>query len=176
MLEPNHNRAHGNLAHYEDIISGGRNKRGEEETVDEVVAAENEQQTFTEEKDENHNLSLDPRNLPWEVERGRYEKLCREPLPIADWRTNHLKCFYTTGRQHPQLVLKPVQTEVVYIRPTVLLYRNILSDTEMNLLKKLATPKVSQLVHCFSVVYDCISVTHPSLTHVITNRLMFICS
>jgi prolyl 4-hydroxylase len=147
MLEPNHKRANENLAYFEYVMSNEVNKRGEKATMDEITAAKKQAQTFTEEQDEKYELDLDPRNLPWEVERGRYEKLCREPLPVADWRKIHFKCFYTNGGRHPRLVLKPIQTEVLYIRPTVLLYRNILSDTETNLLKNLATPKVCQLVH-----------------------------
>lgn len=144
MLEPDHSRAHGNLAHYERILSEESLKHGKDSAVDDVTAADDKQQTFTEEKDEDYSLSEDPKNWPWEVERRRYEKLCREPLPVADWRRKHFKCFYTTGRRHPRLLLKPIAVEVVYVRPTVLLYRNLLSDTEMDRLKELATPKVRQ--------------------------------
>ena len=145
MLEPDHTRAQGNLAHYEQILSRERQTRGEEAAVGEVSVGE-QKPLFPEEKDEDYSLDEDPKNWPWEVERRRYEKLCREPLPVADWRKQSFTCFYTTGRQHPQLVLRPVAVEVVYVKPTILLYRNLLSDSEMDRLKELATPKVCRLI------------------------------
>ncbi|XP_062509259.1 prolyl 4-hydroxylase subunit alpha-1-like isoform X2 [Corticium candelabrum] len=146
-LEPGHLRAQANLAHYQRMLADERLKSGEEPTGDDVMATEEEEErqpTFDEEKDEDYRLDLDPRSWPWEVERRRYEKLCREPLPIDRWRAKHFKCFYSTGGRNPQLVLRPIAVEVAYIKPTVLVYRGVLSDVEMDRLKELASPMLDR--------------------------------
>lgn len=144
-LQPDHTRAQGNLAHYEQMLAKDKQSRGEEADVDDL-AVDEQQQFFPEEKDEDYILDANPKNWPWEVERRRYEKLCREPLPVDDWREKSFRCFYTTGKGHPQLVLRPIAVEVVYVKPTLLLYKNVLSDSEMDRLKELAVPKVCQLI------------------------------
>ena len=135
-LEPDHPRAHSNLAYYKSIISKEETKRGD----DGSPAVQTKQKESPEEEDDYE--IVDPRTLPWRIERRRYEKLCREPFPVSTYRSKHFKCFYTTGNRHPRLILKPIAVEVVFYRPTILVYRNILSDIEINRLKELGGPKV----------------------------------
>ena len=55
-------------------------------------------------------------------------------------------CFYTNRNRTPGLILQPAKVEVAWVRPTVLLYRDMVSDSEIERLKELATPKVGMFV------------------------------
>ena len=53
-----------------------------------------------------------------------------------------LKCSYQHyGR--PELFIRPAKEEVVFHRPYIIMYRQILSDQEMSIVKGIAAPRVS---------------------------------
>ena len=53
----------------------------------------------------------------------------------------NLRCRYSTGH-HPFLLLQPVKVEQVSLEPLILVYHEVISDEEINTIKKLARPKV----------------------------------
>jgi len=68
-------------------------------------------------------------------------------------------CFYYNNHRNPRLLLQPAKIEIANLKPRVWMLRNVLSESEMNRLKELASPKVCmcwfyKLICCF----DCCSV------------------
>lgn len=57
----------------------------------------------------------------------------------------NLGCRYTTGH-HPFLILQPVKVEQVSIEPLIAIYHDVISDDEINTIKKLALPKVAKMI------------------------------
>ena len=53
----------------------------------------------------------------------------------------NLKC-YLTNNGHPLLLMQPVRVEVFHEKPFVAMFHNLMSDSEMELLKELAAPIV----------------------------------
>ena len=70
--------------------------------------------------------------------------LLSPPLPplLSQPPKHHhrLLCFYFTNRRKPRLILRPV--EVVYPRPRIFVFRDLLSEPEMARLRELAQPLV----------------------------------
>ena len=64
-------------------------------------------------------------------------------LPSQSPKQHHkLLCFYFTNRRKPRLILRPVKVEVVFPRPKIFVFRDILSEQEMARLRELAQPLV----------------------------------
>lgn len=51
-----------------------------------------------------------------------------------------MTCWYHSAT--PRLKLKPAKFERVFVRPEIIILRNILSESEMGKIKELAAPKV----------------------------------
>ena len=65
------------------------------------------------------------------------------PLPSQPPRQHHkLVCFYFTNGRKPRLFLRPAKVEVVYPRPKIFVFRDLLSESEMARLRELAQPLV----------------------------------
>jgi hypothetical protein len=60
-----------------------------------------------------------------------------------------LRCYYK--RDRPYLKLAPIKVEIVYLSPMVALFRDVVSDYEISVIKELAQPRVS-LVHLNAVL------------------------
>eukprot|EP00058_Branchiostoma_floridae_P022142 XP_002607632.1 hypothetical protein BRAFLDRAFT_84679 [Branchiostoma floridae] len=75
-----------------------------------------------------------------------YELLCQGNQPeifnITPSRVKHLKCRYFTNNNHPRLLLAPIRLEQVFDKPKLWVLHNILSDPEMEVIKKLAQPRL----------------------------------
>ncbi|XP_035658563.1 prolyl 4-hydroxylase subunit alpha-1-like [Branchiostoma floridae] len=75
-----------------------------------------------------------------------YELLCQVDQPeifnITPSRVKHLKCRYFTNNNHPRLLLAPIRLEQVFDKPKLWVLHNILSDPEMEVIKKLAQPRL----------------------------------
>jgi prolyl 4-hydroxylase len=48
------------------------------------------------------------------------------------------------NKNHPLLLLQPAREEEVYLDPWIVVYHNIVSDHEIETIKTLATPRVSE--------------------------------
>nr|AQZ26744.1 prolyl 4-hydroxylase subunit alpha-1 [Aurelia sp. 1 GW-2014] len=72
-----------------------------------------------------------------------YEKLCRgETRKLTLREKQKLVCWYQTTA--PRTKLKPLKVERVWISPEIFIYRDILSESQMQKIKELATPKLNR--------------------------------
>lgn len=67
-------------------------------------------------------------------------------LPKNPAKTKHLKC-YLSDQGSAWLLLQPVKVEVFHSKPYVVMFHDLLSDKESNMIRKLAAPKVSQFIN-----------------------------
>ena len=59
-----------------------------------------------------------------------------------------LKCRYTTGH-HPFLLLQPIKVEEAALKPYIVRYHDVITDDEIETVKKLAQPRVIWLENCW---------------------------
>ncbi|XP_050048009.2 prolyl 4-hydroxylase subunit alpha-1 isoform X2 [Dermacentor andersoni] len=123
---PNHPRAPGNKRYYEDTLAKREQyKRGDDGDVSE------------------DSITLKKRSpLPdADSERGIYERLCRgEKFPPL-YHDRELTCQYRTNNR-PYLLLQPAKEEVMFPKPRIVVYHDVLSEHEMNVIKTLAQPRL----------------------------------
>ncbi|GLV45494.1 prolyl-4-hydroxylase-alpha EFB [Carabus blaptoides fortunei] len=127
---PTHQRAIGNKAYYEEAIEKivVEKKKGEDESAD-VEAAE--RVTVA----ESVKRPLD--ELP---ERELYEMLCRGDVSLSVAKTSQLKCMYTDNN-NPFLRIAPFKIEEAYLKPRIVIFHEIMSEQEIETIKKLAQPR-----------------------------------
>ncbi|XP_077504406.1 prolyl 4-hydroxylase subunit alpha-1 isoform X1 [Amblyomma americanum] len=125
---PDHPRAPGNKRYYEDMLAKREQymKRGDDGDMS-----------------ENDSVTLKKRSpLPdADSERGIYERLCRgEKFPPL-YHDRELTCQYRTNNR-PYLLLQPAKEEVMFPKPRIVVYHDVLSEHEMNVIKTLAQPRL----------------------------------
>lgn len=81
------------------------------------------------------------------LERNDYEKLCRGEYIPNPAMSSRVYCYLK--RDRPFLKIAPFKVEIVRFEPLVVLFRNVVSDDEIKVIKKLATPKV-----CFNFFFN----------------------
>ncbi|CAN7993356.1 unnamed protein product [Ixodes hexagonus] len=125
---PDHPRAPGNKRYYEDAISKTElHKRGDDGDVPMDEAAVGKK---------HHGPDADS-------ERGIYERLCRgEKFPPL-YKDKELTCQYRTNG-HPYLLLQPAKEEVMFPKPRIVIYHDVLSKHEMDVVKLLAQPRLKR--------------------------------
>merc|ERR1719385_557699 len=74
---------------------------------------------------------------------NKYKVLCqcrgqRSPRILAQ-----LRCHYSVG-SHPYLTLMPYKEEVASLEPPISIFYDVISDKEIETVKKLATPKLKR--------------------------------
>ncbi|GAB6027770.1 hypothetical protein CHUAL_002006 [Chamberlinius hualienensis] len=127
-LVPNHSRAKGNLLYYEDAISKQhQQKRGDD---GDEVPIEN---AFTERLDVVEELP----------ERQMYEKICRGEVKLSEAVSKTLSCRYVK-KPDPYLMYELLKEETVFHRPWIVIYHDILSDKEMEVIKTMAKPRLKR--------------------------------
>lgn len=138
-LQPDHPRAKGNIKYYEDMLVEEGFKKGDDGELPPVVN----------QRKEDGGIS----------ERDIYEALCRgEKLKVnlahpehpqgahlelmfqSDYDLSRLYCHYKTD--NPFLKLAPLKVEILHWKPKIVLYRGVVSDPEIEVIKELASPKV----------------------------------
>ncbi|XP_049868052.1 prolyl 4-hydroxylase subunit alpha-1-like [Pectinophora gossypiella] len=72
--------------------------------------------------------------------------LCRHAIPASAKTTKRLKCHYKYG-PHPFLRLARVKMELLHRNPDVIMYHDVISDAEIELLKKFPHPLERCEVH-----------------------------
>lgn len=68
--------------------------------------------------------------------------LCRGDLTVPPAIVAQLKCRYV-HRNVPYLRLMPLKEEEAYLQPRIILYRDVMYDSEIDLIKKMAQPRVN---------------------------------
>ncbi|XP_059180186.1 prolyl 4-hydroxylase subunit alpha-1-like [Centropristis striata] len=124
QLDPNHQRANGNLKYFEYQLA---------------------KQQKVEESEEDARLRRETRGRPADYlpERKKYEQLCRgEGLGMSARRQSRLFCRYYDNNRHPKYVIGPVKQEDEWDGPRIVRYHNIVSDAELEKIKELAKPRL----------------------------------
>lgn len=127
---PNHQRAMGNKVYYEEALQAQQTKKRGEDGIS--LDAEAVEKGYT--VSENIDVADD-----WQRERRAYERLCRGEGTMSQRVVAKLYCYYQHGPSD-FLIISPVKAEVVHIHPTVTIYHDVLSDSEIAVIKELATP------------------------------------
>uniref|UniRef100_A0AAY4BZT7 procollagen-proline 4-dioxygenase n=1 Tax=Denticeps clupeoides TaxID=299321 RepID=A0AAY4BZT7_9TELE len=132
-LDPEHQRANGNLKYFEYQLAKQR-KAGEDLRYRRSEGAEPER----EESEGRKGVKKD--NLP---EKKKYEQLCRgEGIKMTPRRQSRLFCRYYDNNQHPRYLLGPVKQEDEWDRPYIIRYHDIISEWEIEKVKELAKPRL----------------------------------
>ncbi|KAG5671125.1 hypothetical protein PVAND_001339 [Polypedilum vanderplanki] len=131
-LAPNHQRARGNKYYYERELQKYNQKsqlRGDDGSDDVII----------DDSLEFHHIS-NPNNydLP---ERKLYELACRGELRPAENVLAQLNCRYTDNNV-PFLKIAPLKIEQIYLDPYIVIYHDVMSDSEIETIKSLARPKM----------------------------------
>lgn len=117
---PNHERALGNLAYYEAAIKNGTTEIKKSEQLPIAIST-----------------MLDPE------ERNRYHMLCRNENLMTVKISSKLRCRYSNNNKNPLLLIAPLKEEEAYLSPRIILYRDVLYDNEIEIIKHIAQPRVS---------------------------------
>ncbi|XP_052687863.1 prolyl 4-hydroxylase subunit alpha-1-like isoform X1 [Crassostrea angulata] len=133
-LLPHHTRAQNNRKYYEKLLEEQRRKqyrRGED----------GGEEDNTEEPNKYTERPLDEYRKSDEFQ--TYESLCRGE-DTHDYKLKHkLKCRYVHNN-NPRLLLKPAKEEEVYLNPWIVIYHDVVSDKEIDTIKRIATPLLSR--------------------------------
>uniref|UniRef100_A0A8C1GLV9 procollagen-proline 4-dioxygenase n=1 Tax=Cyprinus carpio TaxID=7962 RepID=A0A8C1GLV9_CYPCA len=134
-LDPNHQRANGNLKYFEFQLEKQRKAESEKKEQED----KKKEKKVLDKRDAQRKRSKDP--LP---ERKKYEMLCRgEGIKLTPRRQSRLFCRYFDNNRNPRLLLAPVKKEDEWDRPRIVRYHDIISDSEIMTVKELAKPRVS---------------------------------
>lgn len=128
-IDPEHVRALGNIPHYEKAVA-----QREEQLWKKRRGDTGEDDLEFEEKEEDKELT------GYAKERKVYESLCRGEMEIPSEISNKLKCRYLT-ENHPFLKLAPIKMEYMYMKPDIIVFHEVISDYEIEYIKKLAKPR-----------------------------------
>lgn len=74
-------------------------------------------------------------------ERRLYEKACRGELKPDEKIIAALKCRYVDNNR-PYLKIGPFRVEEAYLDPYIVIFHDVMYDSEIEIIKKLAKPKV----------------------------------
>ncbi|XP_078487282.1 prolyl 4-hydroxylase subunit alpha-1-like [Ciona intestinalis] len=78
-------------------------------------------------------------------------KLCRgEQTPTKEKHRKKLRCYLSTNMGNPKLLLRPVKVEELSKSPDIVRFHDVLSDTVINEIKKLAKPQLFRAIHAGS--------------------------
>ncbi|XP_050664933.1 prolyl 4-hydroxylase subunit alpha-1-like isoform X13 [Leptidea sinapis] len=133
-VNPNNKRARGNIPHYHRLIAE------QEEALKHHRHGDTEQESI-EEIDEMKEKSLFAYDFDWNT----YEKLCRGEIKLLPDMAKKLTCQYLTG-EHPFLRYAAIKMEYLYRDPDIVMYYDVLSDNEIDIIKQLATPNFHRAV------------------------------
>lgn len=120
-LDPYHPRAAGNIDWYSERLT-----EQELKTLDDLPPIKN------------------VRTIKNDIdERESYEKLCRGEFKSDPVMESQVYCYYKKDR--PFLKIAPFKVEILRYEPLVVLFKEVITDSEIAVIKELATPKVSLL-------------------------------
>lgn len=69
--------------------------------------------------------------------------LCRGELQLPEEATSKLRCRYIT-HNNPFLLIAPFKIEEAHHKPDLFIFHGVMSDTEIETIKKLSMPRVSK--------------------------------
>lgn len=74
-----------------------------------------------------------------------YQKMCRGEVTTPVEVTSKLKCSYATNN-NPYLLIAPFKMEEAYQQPKIVIYYDVITDKEIETIKKISQPKVIVLI------------------------------
>nr|CAD7265071.1 unnamed protein product [Timema shepardi] len=142
---PNHERAVGNKVYYlQDLEKRKKGKKRGEDGADDTPA--DEPYTVTEKR---------PQPLTDLPERDLYEMLCRGDVTLPESVLSQLKCSYVDGGV-PFLKLARVKMEEAFHKPRIVIYHDVIYDSEIATIKRLAQPRMSDVEQGGATVFPAI--------------------
>ncbi|XP_006006516.1 prolyl 4-hydroxylase subunit alpha-1 isoform X3 [Latimeria chalumnae] len=124
ILDPEHQRANGNLRYFEYIMSKQKKEESKTNKTEKAVQTKK------------------GRPKDYLPERQKYEMLCRgEGMKMTPRRSKRLFCRYFDNKS-PQYVLGPVKQEDEWDKPRIVRFHDIISDEEIEKVKELAKPRL----------------------------------
>lgn len=78
-------------------------------------------------------------------ERRLYEMLCRNEIKLTPVEVAKLKCRYVTDNS-PFLKIAPLKLEEAFLKPYIVIYHDVIYDEEIDVVKKMAKPRVGSTV------------------------------
>lgn len=126
-LDPTHERARGNVAYFGEEIKMYKQtgRRGDTGIITDTKVKPRS------ERDNWHRTSSFQ----------NYERLCRgEVRNLTEWEQSKMVCWYYNDP--PRLKLKPAKFERVFVKPEIIIFRDILTEPEMAKIKELASPRL----------------------------------
>lgn len=132
QLVPYHQRGQRNKIKYEEMLGLHNNQTKKE------LFEKSNNETFSTEK-----LKLSRPSVETYPDKVQYEGLCRgEQLMPVDVESK-LHCRYETNN-HPFLLIQPVKMEEAHLQPRIVVYYDVISDNEIETVKRLGRPKVNR--------------------------------
>ncbi|XP_072439602.1 prolyl 4-hydroxylase subunit alpha-1-like isoform X2 [Chiloscyllium punctatum] len=132
-LDPEHQRANGNLKYFEYMMTDQKNEKSNIAQKTEG----NKSGDVTKTKRE--------RVKDYLPERQKYEKLCRgEGIKLTPRRQKRLFCRYSDADRNPSYILKPVKQQDEWDKPRIIRFIDIISDEEIERVKELAKPRLKR--------------------------------
>lgn len=141
---PDHERASGNKIFYEkhlenlklvDQFKPELRRKGDDGS-EEVTATDSS-------ADEVKVVEKNPRAYD-RSEREAYEKLCRNDLHRTPAELAPLRCRYVTNKS-AFLKIGPLKLEEAHLKPYIVIYHDIIFDSEIEVIKNMAKPRVSRI-------------------------------
>ncbi|KAL0964497.1 hypothetical protein UPYG_G00324640 [Umbra pygmaea] len=138
-LDPEHQRANGNLKYFEFQLIQQRKAQ-----ADEAKKAQDEGKGKTRSKTQISDTSKNKKRFKEPIpEKKMYEKLCRgEGIKMTPRRQSRLFCRYYDNHGNPAYLLRPAKQEDEWDRPHIIRYHDIISDSEIEKIKELAKPRL----------------------------------
>ena len=130
ILVPNHPRASSNLVYYQKLIQNSnqinlKGDIGDEAPLEDAI------------------LSSD-KIWPKKKIHKNYESLCRGEVKVDLNRESKLICYFMNTRDRFYTRLMRIKIEEAYKNPYIIIYHDVLSDNEIDEIKKLALPLMSR--------------------------------
>ncbi|KHN73640.1 Prolyl 4-hydroxylase subunit alpha-1 [Toxocara canis] len=123
-LNPEHPHAKGNMKWYEDLL------------VEEGIKPSEHRRDFPPLQNRRPDDGLD------DSERTIYEALCRNEVPVSTKATSQLYCYYKMDR--PYLYLAPFKVQIMRFNPLVVLFIDVISDEEVEMIQLIAKPRLKR--------------------------------
>ncbi|XP_028416786.1 prolyl 4-hydroxylase subunit alpha-1-like isoform X2 [Dendronephthya gigantea] len=145
MYDPSFQRAQKNLKYYADELKSTGQLTGQKGLLrpdDTLLQVDND--------DDDEDIQDTAEEKDWKGSRAfkRYSKLCRSDADalfnFTVSQQQQLKCWYVKDK--PWLYLRGIGVERLHVSPEVLYFRNVLTDPEIEVVKRLGRPKLKRAV------------------------------
>ncbi|XP_061915086.1 prolyl 4-hydroxylase subunit alpha-1-like isoform X2 [Entelurus aequoreus] len=135
-LDPEHQRAKGNVKYFEFQLEKQRNASKDDANKQKEPEKKETAEKKPKEKKDKKAFSLIP-------ERKKYEMLCRgEGIKMTPRRESRLFCRYYDNNHNPFYVVGPVKQQDEWDRPYIVRFLDIISAKEIEKVKQLAKPRL----------------------------------